>query len=118
MLLESQATLSAPDVASCPTALQDLAWLSPSVFYFSSCWSSCRRCLSDTRLVGGSPRKSGRGAQTQHLFPSRPGICGISLQSAVNHHARHFVQYVFEIEFGDAVALKVRRRIQEINRIG
>ena len=40
------------------------------------------------------------------------------MQGAVDDQAGHFVDDVFEIKFGDAVALEIRSGIQEIDGVG
>src|SRR5215469_17333594 len=72
---------------------------------------SCRCAL-------GRPGESRGGPDPQHFFPARPGRIALSVKRAVDHQSRHFFHDQLKIEFRDAVALKIRRRVQEVNGIG
>ena len=39
------------------------------------------------------------------------------MQRSIDHQTSHAVHHMFEIKFGDAVALEIRRRIQEVDGI-
>src|SRR5579862_4399205 len=91
---------------------------------------SCALCSNATRrrafrwgARGGfcERRSSGETAcrtNAEHFFPSRPGICHVAFESAVDDQLGHLFDDVAEIKFGDTVALKVGSRIQEIDGIG
>src|SRR6266567_2086455 len=83
-----------------------------------ACRNRCRHARR-SRLRGRfrRARKSRRRSHAQHLFPLRPRIRRRSIQRAIDHQARHFFYYHVEIKFRDPVALKIRRRIQKINRV-
>src|SRR5260370_14730217 len=78
---------------------------------------SGRSLLSGSGALWRS-RKSRRHADAEHLFPARPRIRSLAVQRAVNHQPRHFLYDLFEIEFRDAVALEIRRWIQEVDGVG
>src|SRR5580704_3344456 len=56
-------------------------------------------------------------ADSKHLFPPRPCICGRAVQRAIDHKTSHAVYHMLEIKFGDAVALEIGRRIQEVDGV-
>src|SRR6266403_1102454 len=69
---------------------------------------------------GGALWRSGKScscANAEHLFPPRPRVRSLAVQRAVNHQPRHFFHHVLEIKFRDAVALEIRRRIQEVDGV-
>src|SRR5215472_13512714 len=66
----------------------------------------------------GRSGESRGGADPQHFFPARPGRIALSVKSAVDHQSRHFFHDQLKIEFRDAVALEIRRGIQEVDGIG
>src|SRR5467141_4689412 len=92
----------------------------PVISLRSLCGSGSRSCR--TPLPGGGAlwraRKSGGGANAEHLFPAWPWIRSLAVQRAVNHQPRHFLHHVLEIEFRNAVALEIRRGIQEVDGVG
>src|SRR6266487_1470993 len=58
------------------------------------------------------------GAESSHLRPPRPRVLWRAVQRPVDHEVGHPLHDHIEVERRDAVALEVRRRVQEVDRVG
>src|SRR5271163_3417907 len=56
-------------------------------------------------------------ANAQHFFPPRPRIRRRAVKRAVDHESSHALHDSFEVKLGDAIALEIRRWVQEINGV-